>query len=139
MLVPIVKVPEGLKRVEKINGRTILAEGETTGHAHAICADVGLLASDLADLENRFLQIEKSVGKVDAWECKNHSGETVYLAGYQDKGAVEAAGLTVVGGIQLRGVVVEHEEHLHQVIVPGNYKVLRQREMQDEAPAYVAD
>jgi hypothetical protein len=101
---------------------------------------VEFLASDLADLENRFLKIEaEKVGDVDAWECKNHSGQTVYLAGYQDKAVVEAAGFTVVGTVKMQGAVVEHEEHVHQVIAPGSYKVLRQREAQDERPAYVAD
>ena len=34
---------------------------------------------------------------------------------------------------------VVHEEHSTITLAPGEYKVLRQREYQDEAPAYVAD
>jgi len=34
---------------------------------------------------------------------------------------------------------VVHEEHATVTLPSGNYRVLRQREYQDEAPAYVAD
>lgn len=36
MLDKITKLPAGLKRVQPKNGRFIVAEGEVTGHAHAI-------------------------------------------------------------------------------------------------------
>lgn len=35
---PIKEIPKKLKRVPRDNGRVILAYGEVTGHAHAICA-----------------------------------------------------------------------------------------------------
>jgi hypothetical protein len=34
---------------------------------------------------------------------------------------------------------VVHEEHSTITLAPGDYQVLRQREYQDDAPAYVAD
>lgn len=53
-------VPDGLTPVPLDNGRVILAHGEVTGHAHAVEGDVGLFtASDLADLEERFLKVEQ--------------------------------------------------------------------------------
>lgn len=36
LLVPIEEVPEGAKPVPRVGGRLIAAEGEATGHAHAI-------------------------------------------------------------------------------------------------------
>lgn len=36
LLVPVDEVPANLARVERENGRVILAHGEVTGHAHAI-------------------------------------------------------------------------------------------------------
>jgi hypothetical protein len=135
------RIPEGLKAVPLDKGRVILAYGEVTGHAHAIVGEgVEFLAADIVDLNNRFLRIDVELaGLVDAWECKNWGGETVYLAGYQPREHVESAGFTIVGRSMVQGVVVEHEEHLHQVVTPGDYEVMRQREFQDEAPAYVAD
>jgi hypothetical protein len=36
LIVPIAKLPEGLKPVEREHGPLVLAYGEVTGHAHAI-------------------------------------------------------------------------------------------------------
>jgi hypothetical protein len=36
LIVPIAKLPAGLKPVEREHGRLVLAHGEVTGHAHAI-------------------------------------------------------------------------------------------------------
>jgi hypothetical protein len=36
LIVPIAKLPAGLKPVEREHGRLVLAYGEVTGHAHAI-------------------------------------------------------------------------------------------------------
>ena len=40
------KMPEGLKKVQPVNGRLVLAEGEATGHAHTIDATSGTLYGD---------------------------------------------------------------------------------------------
>lgn len=39
VLKEIKELPEGVKEVPRINGRVIIAEGEVTGHAHAIVDD----------------------------------------------------------------------------------------------------
>jgi hypothetical protein len=59
LLVPVEKVPEGLKPLEREKGRIVLAEGEATGHLHAIEApEATLLADDVASVEGRYLVIE---------------------------------------------------------------------------------
>lgn len=60
-LVPIEKVPDGLKEVPRENGQIVLAEGEATGHLHAIEApEATFLAKDLGSPEDRFLVIEEA-------------------------------------------------------------------------------
>ena len=55
LLVPVKDVPAGCKPVERVGARAILAEGEATGHHHAISdAEVDLV---IDDLERRFLTI----------------------------------------------------------------------------------
>ena len=51
------ELPTGLKPVPKDKGRTILAYGEVTGHAHAVEGEVEFLAADLAEMEGRFLRV----------------------------------------------------------------------------------
>lgn len=57
--IPDDQVPANLDPVPLDNGRVILAYGEVTGHAHAVEGDVELLASDIADMEERFLRVER--------------------------------------------------------------------------------
>lgn len=65
LLVPVEKLPEGLKAVPRENGRIVLAEGEATGHLHAIEAPEAMfLATDLAEVEGRFLAVEAEVALV---------------------------------------------------------------------------
>lgn len=140
MLIPVDSIPDGLKDVPLEDGRVVLAHGEVTGHAHALVADVDFLAFDLEDLDNRFLRVEaERAGEVDAWKCENAAGEVCFVPAYTPEGQIAAAGLDVLGREVVIGVPLEHEEHLHQVVAPGEYRVHRQREYQDEAPAYVAD
>jgi len=55
LLVPIKEVPEGCKPVRRVGGRVILAEGEVTGHHHAISdTDVALV---IGEMERRFLEV----------------------------------------------------------------------------------
>jgi hypothetical protein len=37
------KMPGGMKKIAPVNGRLVLAEGEATGHAHTIDANLGTL------------------------------------------------------------------------------------------------
>jgi hypothetical protein len=55
LLVPVEEVPEGCEPVGRVGGRVILAEGEVTGHHHAISeADVDLV---IGEMERRFLEV----------------------------------------------------------------------------------
>jgi hypothetical protein len=72
MLVPVAKVPAGCRPVGRVGGRVILAEGEVTGHHHAISdAEVDLV---IDDLERRFLEVGKA-GAMLAHE--EHAGVAV--------------------------------------------------------------
>lgn len=56
ILVPISAIPDGVKKMKRdVQGRLVLAEGEVTGHAHAILDR----AADLygSELETRFLRV----------------------------------------------------------------------------------
>jgi hypothetical protein len=67
LLVPVEKVPDGLKEVPRENGAIVLAEGEATGHLHKIEApEATFLADDLASIEGRFLIIEAEAATADA-------------------------------------------------------------------------
>ena len=62
LLVPIDKVPANLTEVPREDGNIVLAEGEATGHLHMIEApEATFLASDLDEIEGRFLEIEAEV------------------------------------------------------------------------------
>lgn len=59
LLVPVDEVPDGLVEVPREDGMIVLAEGEATGHLHAIDApEATFLAEDLAQIEGRFLLVE---------------------------------------------------------------------------------
>jgi len=57
LLIRVESVPGKLQRVPRdAEGRVVLAEGEATGHAHAI-ADKGAELLERADLQDRFLRV----------------------------------------------------------------------------------
>lgn len=60
LIIRIDKMPEGVKPVPDDNGRTILAYGEVTGHAHAIDATVSKLFED-SGVQDKFLQVTAPV------------------------------------------------------------------------------
>lgn len=61
LLVPVAKLPDGLTEVPRESGKIILAEGEATGHLHAIEApEATFLAKDLGSPEDRYLVIEEA-------------------------------------------------------------------------------
>lgn len=63
LLVPVEKLPGKLVEVPRQNGRIVLAEGEATGHLHAIeDAEALFLAEDLELVEGRFLMVEAEAG-----------------------------------------------------------------------------
>lgn len=61
LLVPVKKLPDDLTEVPRQKGRIVLAEGETTGHLHAIDApEATFLAADLDSPEDRYLVIKEA-------------------------------------------------------------------------------
>lgn len=53
----VAEIPKKLVAIPKDRGRTILAYGEVTGHAHAVEGEVEFLAADVAELERAFLRV----------------------------------------------------------------------------------
>lgn len=68
------ELPSQLRRVERENGRVILAHGEVTGHAHAIL-DREAELFDHQDLEHRFLQVLADGGV----ELVHEEHDTIHL------------------------------------------------------------
>ena len=102
LLVPVQKLPGDLTEVPRQDGKIILAEGEATGHLHAIHADNAMfLAEDLGSTEGRFLIVKEA--------------ETITAAA---AAAAAAAGA---------GVELTHPEHDTVSLEPGLYEVRRQR------------
>lgn len=98
LLVPVQKVPDGLTEVPREDGKIVLAEGEATGHLHAIDDEAAtFLAKDPGSPEDRYLV-------VDVIE--------------------EAERITA----KAAGVELTHPEHDTVVLEPGAYEVRRQRE-----------
>lgn len=69
LLVPIEKLPEGAKKVRRGRRGLVLAEGEATGHAHAIVDEGASLyelvdASDVEEMRQRFLRVDQEVAVV---------------------------------------------------------------------------
>jgi hypothetical protein len=65
LLVPVREIPKGARRLDRVDGRLVLAEGEVSGHAHAIQddhADLYLVREgDVAEMRRRFLRVEAEV------------------------------------------------------------------------------
>ncbi len=63
LIIPTSKIPKGLERVPRDNGRVVLAYGEVTGHAHAILDDPATLfrRDDMDEMADRFLHVETEV------------------------------------------------------------------------------
>lgn len=61
LLVPVERLPDELSEVPREDGKIVLAEGEATGHLHAIEADNAMfLAEDLGSPEGRYLVVEEA-------------------------------------------------------------------------------
>lgn len=80
MLIPAEALPDGLRSVERVNGRLILAEGEVTGHHHSIVAvGVELLEPEVQEIPGiveRFLRVCEG----DAVALTHQEHDTVTLA-----------------------------------------------------------
>ena len=63
LLIPVNAVPDGVKKVRRTKRGLVLAEGEATGHAHAILDRGASLyelvsSSDVEEMRRRFLHVE---------------------------------------------------------------------------------
>lgn len=96
LLVPVKKLPGKLKKVPRENGQIILAEGEMTGHLHAITAPEAMfLATDLDEVTGRFLEIEAEV----ALEHPEHDTVMLKPGNYEvrrQRSYTEAGGIDLV-------------------------------------------
>jgi hypothetical protein len=140
LLVPVKDMPDGLQEVPRQKGRIVLAEGEITGHFHAIEAEEATFhAKSLEEIEGRFLAVEAEVAtehEVPVFETKvigHYTEEEAREYGYtEEHGEVKAGGPIIetvqVGTRTVIGVALEHPEHDTIVLEPGNYEVRRQRE-----------
>jgi hypothetical protein len=59
LLQSVARLPKRTRTVPRDNGRLVLAYGELTGHAHVVEGEAELLASDVAELEERFLRVTR--------------------------------------------------------------------------------
>ncbi len=135
LLVPVKKLPGGLTEVPREEGKIILAEGEATGHLHAIEApEATFLAEDIANIEGRFLKVEEEV----ATEHEVPIFETKIIGHYTEDDPIPDSDeiqvgdpiteIVQVGTRTVRGVALTHPEHDTVVLEPGAYEVRRQRE-----------
>ena len=59
LIVPVDEVPDRTKPIARERGRLVLAHGEATGHAHVVEGEATFMASDLEEMERRFLHVEQ--------------------------------------------------------------------------------
>lgn len=67
LLIPVDELPKGLVRMKRDKkNRLVLADGEVTGHAHAILEDTATLfrQKDLREMSDRFLRVEQEANLV---------------------------------------------------------------------------
>jgi hypothetical protein len=135
LLVPVKEIPDGLKEVPREKGKIVLAEGEESGHLHAIEAPEAIFkAEDLESIENRFLEVEAEVAtehEVPIFETKvvGQYTEADMVPGSDEIQAGDPILETVqVGTRTVKGVALTHPEHDTIVLEPGKYEVRRQRE-----------
>lgn len=89
---PVQEIPEEAQKVRRQKGRLILAEGEATGHAHAILdRDVDLYElvtpGDADEMRRRFLRVEAEAGASLVHE--EHHTLTIPPGDYEIIGQVE--------------------------------------------------
>lgn len=138
LLIPIESVPEGATPVALENGRYVLAHGEVTGHAHVIATPDGCELVTAEGADDLYLIVHGDAPELDAVECTNAAGDTVYIpAGYDP--ALYRPPLTPIRELRMRGAVVEHDEHQAFVQLPGSHEVRRQVEYTPEEIRRVED
>lgn len=109
LLIPVDDIPNGAKKVQRDNGRVILAYGEVTGHAHAITvpgADKFRVRTDVGG------------GPINLRDMSPRIAE--YLRVREE-------------------AELKHEEHATIKVPPGNYRVAIQREYTPQIVRSVRD
>lgn len=131
-LMPVAAIPAGaieITATATIDGRVILAEGEATGHVHALVVPArarrferampGMADAEVARraaIADVIPTLPTTEAPVRVWQL----GDTTYVAIPSPR-------------------VLEHEEHGPQVIPRGAYRVLRQREYEFGGERRVVD
>jgi len=120
--VPAGLVASGLRIAARAQGRIVLAEGEVTGHAHAI-ADAGcdlLVLDDRAAMAEAVRELLASVG---------------LMAELSEEAVIGVLAVSDAGDVEVR-----HEEHAPLNLPAGSrYVAIRQREYTPERLNLVAD
>lgn len=138
MLVPTSTLPERVTKVAPEKGRLILAHGEVTGHAHAVANPAGCDLVTAEGADDLYLIVHGDAPEHDAVECQTSAGDVVYIpAGYDP--ALYKPELTPIRELQMRGAVVEHDEHHAFIQLPDSYEVRRQVEYAPEEIRQVQD
>lgn len=127
--------PRGTTPVARRGGRIILAEGEVTGHAHAIAED-GVEAFERNGI--LYLKVGKGAAPIDAYEVRR-GRDHGWIPVDAGEDRIRAAGFSIVGRQEVLGAPVRHEEHLPFVVEPGSYRVGPQREYTPAEIRRVAD
>lgn len=88
LLVPTSRIPADLSAVPVDRGRVVLAYGEATGHAHLLDPrDAVLLASDMREMAERFLRVERETqllhAHVDTLKPGDHEPLTIPPGDYR--------------------------------------------------------
>ncbi len=139
LLIPVKRILDDATPVARDHGRVVLAYGEVTGHSHAIADPAADLVAG-PGVADRYLRV-RSAGPVDAWRVRSDLLGQGWLAAYQSRGLIEAAGYTIEGRETINGVILIHEEHLHPVVpAERTYRVVIHEEWTDAMePRQVAD
>lgn len=61
LLIPTSEDAEGYTEIQRVNGRIVLAEGEATGHAHAIYDRGATLFQNKGNIDDRILTVKDNV------------------------------------------------------------------------------
>ncbi len=146
-LYPVAEIPAGLAKIEPENGRTILAYGERTGHAHAILdkdvelygdrSESYLIVKDSALTEILPKAVKKAHDKKSLIvDC---GGVSVRMTLDKIKDVERA--IKSSSALTYPGALLRHEEHDAIIIPPGIFTNHGQHEYTsaDMAPLRVAD
>jgi hypothetical protein len=142
----VAAIPDDAKPVEPDRGRTVLAYGEVTGHAHAFApgSRVALFREDGAGGGLRgasFLRVEGDRSGFVAGEvARTELGVVVKTSGGEIRFAVDHVDVKEGGVLpKTPWSALQHEEHHTEAIPAGTYALPPQQEYTPEEIRAVAD